>query len=82
MAGNWILSALLILPTAGALLLLLLRGDGRATNRNARWIALWTTLITFALSLIAWAKFDTSQPGFQLVEQSELTFLCALSDPA
>jgi NADH-quinone oxidoreductase subunit M len=71
MSGNWILSALLILPTAGALLILLLRGESRANNDNARWIALWTTLITFVLSLIAWSRFDPSQPGFQLVEQSD-----------
>ena len=71
MSGNWILSALLILPAAGALLILLLRGDSEATNNNARWIALWTTLITFGLSIDAWTRFDPSKSGFQLVEQRD-----------
>jgi NADH-quinone oxidoreductase subunit M len=69
MTGNWILSALLIVPVLGALLILLLRGESEANNSNARWIALWTTLITFGLSIYAWTQFDPSKPGFQLVEQ-------------
>jgi NADH-quinone oxidoreductase subunit M len=71
MAGNWILSALLIVPVFGALLILLLRGENEANNKNARWIALWTTLITFGLSVYAWAQFDPSNSGFQLVEQHD-----------
>jgi NADH-quinone oxidoreductase subunit M len=71
MSGNWILSALLILPAVGALLILTLRGESEAAYNNARWIALWTTLITFVVSLFAWFQFDTSKPGFQLVEQRD-----------
>ena len=70
MSGHWVLSALLILPLVGAVLIALLRGEDKATLRNARWIALWTTIITFVVSLVAWAEFDTAIPGFQLVEQS------------
>jgi NADH-quinone oxidoreductase subunit M len=69
MFGFGILSGLLILPLVGALLLLLLRGEDEATRNNARWIALWTTLATFLLSLIAWAEFNTASAGFQLIEQ-------------
>ncbi len=43
----------------------------KRANNNARWIALWTTLITFGLSLVAWARFDPALPGFQLVEQHD-----------
>jgi NADH-quinone oxidoreductase subunit M len=69
MFGFGILSGLLVLPMVGVLLLLLLRGEDEATRNNARWIALWTTLATFLLSLIAWAEFNTASAGFQLVEQ-------------
>ena len=69
MFGFGILSGLLIVPLVGVVLLLLLRGDDQATNNNARWIALWTTLATFVLSLVAWAEFNTGVAGFQLVEQ-------------
>jgi NADH-quinone oxidoreductase subunit M len=71
MADNWVLSALLILPVVGALLIALLRGESEATLNNARWIALWTTAITFLLSLHAWRMFDSALPGFQLVESRD-----------
>ena len=57
-SGNWILSALLIVPVVGVLAIMTLRGDSEATKNNARWIALWATLITFAISLVAWLEFD------------------------
>jgi NADH-quinone oxidoreductase subunit M len=69
MFGFGILSGLLILPVVGSLGILLLRGDDEATRNNARWIALWTTIVTFLLSLWAWAAFNPASPGFQLVEQ-------------
>ena len=47
-----ILSVVTFLPTFGALLIYIIRGDDEATQRNSRWIALWTTLITLAVSLI------------------------------
>ncbi len=71
MSGSWILSSLLILPLIGSAFILLLPGDTEATRRNARWIALFATLITFVLSLVAWGRFDPSQPGFQLIEQHD-----------
>jgi NADH-quinone oxidoreductase subunit M len=71
MSGNWILSALLIVPVIGALAIMTLRGDGEASKTNARWIAMWATLITFVLSLVAWGEFDTAKPGFQLVESHD-----------
>ncbi len=67
--SSWILSSLLILPLIGALFILALPGDSAATRRNARWIALFATLITFVLSLAAWGRFDPSQAGFQLIEE-------------
>ncbi len=70
MSGNWVLSALLILPVVGAILIGLLRGESKETLQNARYIALWTTIIVFLLSLYAWSQFDPAKPGFQLVEQS------------
>ncbi|MGD1036698.1 MAG: NADH-quinone oxidoreductase subunit M [Roseiarcus sp.] len=71
MSGSWILSGLLVLPLVGAACILVLRGQDEAANNNARWIALWTTLIVFGLSLVAWARFNPSSPGFQLVEQRD-----------
>ena len=70
MSGSWILSGLLALPILGSLFVLLLP-NSEAGKQNARWIALVTTLVTFILSLVAWGRFDPSQPGFQLLEEHD-----------
>ena len=65
-----ILSVVTFLPIVGALLVYSCRGDDEAARRNARWIALWTTLVTFAVSLILVARFDASVADFQFVEKA------------
>jgi NADH-quinone oxidoreductase subunit M len=68
--ANWpILSVTTFLPVAGALFIMLLPGDDEAVRRNARWVALWTTLVTFAVSLVLVWRFDPSSPEFQFVEK-------------
>src|ERR1700712_1988175 len=65
-----ILSVVTFLPVVGALLIYISRGDDEAAKGNARWIALWTTLITFGVSLILVMRFDPAQPDFQFVEKA------------
>jgi NADH-quinone oxidoreductase subunit M len=66
---SWpILSVITFLPIAGALFIAFLRED-EAGIRNARWIALWTTLITLAISLILVWRFDPSTADFQFLEK-------------
>ncbi|MCC8983139.1 NADH-quinone oxidoreductase subunit M [Bradyrhizobium acaciae] len=66
-----ILSVTTFLPAVGAILVYLLaRGGDESANRTARWIALWTTLITFAVSLILVARFDPASTDFQFVEKA------------
>ena len=64
-----LLSGLILLPLAGALAILFVPGEGEAAHKNVRWIALATTIITFAMSLVAWHRFDATSPAFQLVEE-------------
>ena len=71
MSGSWILSGLLLLPLVAALFVLLLPGETESTKRNARWIALFATLVTFILSLVAWGRFNPAEPGFQLLEERD-----------
>jgi len=69
MSYGWpILSTVTFLPLVGALLIFALRGSDESTYRNARYIALWTTLITFAISLLLWRDFDPATAQFQFVE--------------
>jgi NADH-quinone oxidoreductase subunit M len=69
---SWpILSTITFLPLLGALLIAALRGRDDSAMRNARFIALWTTLITFALALLLWREFDPTTAQFQFVERRE-----------
>jgi NADH-quinone oxidoreductase subunit M len=67
--SDWpILSTVTFLPTIGALLVLIIRGDDEVARRNIYHVALWTTAVTFVLSLFIWANFDSADPSFQMVE--------------
>jgi NADH-quinone oxidoreductase subunit M len=70
-AGFPILSLITFLPLVGVLILATLRGDDAAVAQNARYTALWTTLLTFLISLILWQKFDTASSGFQFRETAQ-----------
>jgi NADH-quinone oxidoreductase subunit M len=65
-----ILSVVTFLPVLGALLIYVIRGEDEAAQRNSRWIALWTTLVTFAISLILIWRFDAASADFQFVEKA------------
>ncbi len=71
MAGWPILSVITFLPIVGALFILAIRGEDEISLRNARFVALWTTIITFLLSLLLWIYFDHTTADFQFVEQRE-----------
>jgi NADH-quinone oxidoreductase subunit M len=66
---SWpILSVVTFLPLVGALFIALLPED-EAGIRNVRWAALWTTLVTFLISLILIWRFDPASADFQFVEK-------------
>jgi len=69
-AGFPLLSLLTFLPLVGGAVIMAIRGSEEAVASNARWTALWTSLIVFALSLVLWFRFDTSSAGFQFVEEA------------
>ena len=69
-AGFPLLSLVTWLPLVGVLVMMSVRGDEETVATNARWTALWTSLIVFALSLVLWVKFDKADGGFQFVESA------------
>jgi NADH-quinone oxidoreductase subunit M len=70
---SWpVLSLVTFLPLLGAVLIVVLaRGDDWLARGTARWIALWTTLVTFAISLVLIGRFDPASPEFQFVEKHD-----------
>ena len=64
-----ILSIVTFLPLVGALLIVIQRGEAEMVGRQASLIALWTSLITFAVSLLLWIDFDSTTAHFQFEEQ-------------
>ncbi|MDB5368816.1 MAG: NADH-quinone oxidoreductase subunit [Roseomonas sp.] len=69
-AGFPLLSLLTFLPLVGAGILMFIRGEEAVVASNARWTALWTSLVVFGLSLILWFSFDKTSADFQFVEQA------------
>ncbi len=67
-----LLSLITFAPAVAATILaLFLRGDDEAAQRNAKWVALAGTTISFLLSLFLLAGFDPKDTGFQFVETGQ-----------
>jgi NADH-quinone oxidoreductase subunit M len=65
-----LLSIVTFLPLVGAgFILLMIRGDEPEAARNARYTALFTSGITFVVSLLLWTNFDRGTANFQFVER-------------
>jgi len=66
------LTVLILLPLLGALMIMgMTHGDNERSAGEARLIALFTTLVTFAASLVLWVGFDSASADFQFVEKHE-----------
>ncbi len=65
---SFLLSLITFMPVLGVLLILLMTQEGKAGDMLARQISLFATLVTFGLTLVAWAQFDPLAAGFQFDE--------------
>ena len=65
-----ILSIATFIPLVAAIIMgLLLRGDDKSAQQNAKWLALTATLATLLVSLAIIVDFDPHNTGFQFVEE-------------
>src|SRR5258708_39748587 len=64
-----ILTSLVALPVAGAILLLFVKGDESRSAGLARNIALVVSLLVFAETLLLWSQFNVASGDFQFVER-------------
>ncbi|MDP6832016.1 MAG: NADH-quinone oxidoreductase subunit M [Alphaproteobacteria bacterium] len=69
--SDWpLLSLVTFLPLVGAAFIFLFaQGGTEAADRNAKGVALMTTLLTFLISLVIWANFENGTADFQFVER-------------
>ncbi|MGJ8528235.1 NADH-quinone oxidoreductase subunit M [Maritalea sp.] len=69
--NNNILTILTFLPLVGVFFVLIVPGNDALAKNNMRYIALVTTTVTFILSMVMWALFDATDPGFQFVQNHQ-----------
>ncbi len=65
-----IISALILLPTIGSLFLFFSRSHND-NNSTVKYVALFTSLVNFLLSIYLWYLFDQNTSEFQFVEDRE-----------
>ena len=63
-----ILSSLILLPAIGSIFLLFSKNDDRKTE-TVKYVALFTSIVNFLISLYLWRAFDNSSSNFQFVEE-------------
>ena len=56
---------------AAAILAIFLRGEDAAAQRNAKWVALIATTLSFIVSIFILVGFDPNDTGFQFVEERD-----------
>jgi len=63
-----LLTSIVFLPIAGAVLLLLVGGRDGERDDVVRWLALGVSLAVFLLTLVLWAGFDPASADYQFQE--------------
>jgi NADH-quinone oxidoreductase subunit M len=65
-----IISALILLPTIGSLFLIFSKSNDQS-NSTIKYVALFTSVVNFLLSIYLWFLFDETTSAFQFVENRE-----------
>ena len=63
-----ILSSLILLPTIGALFILVAGSSEKSNFRSSKYVALFTSFANFIISIYLWYIFDSNVADFQFVE--------------
>ena len=66
-----ILSAIIFIPLIGALFILVTKEEQKAVVKNSKYVAIFSSLTNFFLSIFLWYSFDTSTSEFQFVEKKD-----------
>ena len=63
-----ILSSLILLPTIGALFILISKSNDKSNFKTSKYVALFTSFVNFIISIYLWYIFDPSVSSFQFIE--------------
>jgi len=66
-----ILSAIIFIPFIGALFISITRGEQKIVLKNSKYVAIFSSLANFFLSIFLWFSFDASTSEFQFVEKRD-----------
>jgi len=66
-----ILSAIIFIPLIGALFISITKGEQKTVVKNSKYVAIFSSLANFFLSIFLWYSFDASTSEFQFVEKRE-----------
>ena len=64
-----ILSAIIFIPLIGALFILVIKGEQKTIEKNSKYVAIFSSLTNFFISIFLWYSFDISTSEFQFVEE-------------
>ncbi len=64
-----ILSAIIFIPLIGALFIFIIRGNTKTVEKNSKYVAIFTSLVNFLITIFLWFSFDNSTANFQFVEE-------------
>ncbi|MDP6681342.1 MAG: NADH-quinone oxidoreductase subunit M [Pelagibacteraceae bacterium] len=66
-----ILSAIIFIPLIGAFFIFVTKGEQKNVERNSKYVAIFTSLSNFFLSILLWYFFDNSTSDFQFIEEKK-----------
>ncbi len=66
-----ILSAIIFIPLIGAFFIFVTRGVQKNVEKNSKYVAIFSSLTNFLLSIFLWYSFDTTTADFQFVEKKK-----------
>ena len=72
------LTALLLIPLVGSLLLLPLNQGTTSSDTRIKQIALAVSMVNFIVSIVLWGEFDSSAVGYQFVQEFNSLSFCHL----
>ena len=64
-----ILSAIIFIPLIGAFFIFITRGNPKNIEKNSKYVAIFSSLANFFLSIVLWINFDNTISDFQFIEK-------------